>query len=213
MKQVLLLLAISCVSTKVLAQFPAPANFAVTVEYVGMDGMGWTVCDGTPLYAPAYCTHMSWSTPDTNSTESKLIEYHIYQDNVLLCSADKKTEHQDMCSALTGNFYVTAIYGSPDGVSGQSNLVFVSNNLPIGLKDISNDKELTVVFNESSQRIEISSNNLEIERLTLFDSSGKVLVVSQNMGYLSAHDLKSGIYIIEISYKHGRTQSRKIQID
>lgn len=213
MKPALLFLAISCLSTKVLAQFPAPTNFAVTIEYVSMGGMGWTDCGGTTLYAPAYCTHMSWSTPDTNSTESKLIEYQIYQDNVLLCSANKKTEHKDMCSALTGNFYITAIYGSPNGVSGQSNLVVVSNNLPLGLKDISDDNGLMVVFNESDQRFEISSPNLEIERLTLFDSNGKMLKVSRNTGYLSAHDLQSGIYIIEISYKHGRTQSRKIQIN
>ncbi len=213
MKKITPFIILVLMSLNSFGQFPSPTNFSVIVEYVEMDGMGWTDCGGTVLYAPAYCTRMSWSAPDTNSIVSSLIQYNVYQDSNLLFSVDKNVYGKSICGALTGNFYVTASYTNPEGESDTSNLVFISDELPIGIADTPIDKEFTVLYNSVSQKVEILNRKFDIESIALYDLNGKLVVISKNMNQLTIPDLNSGIYIFKITDRQRRTQNEKIKIN
>lgn len=213
MKQILFYLFLGSLSMNLFGQFPSPKNFSVLVEYVEMDGMGWTDCGDSVLHAPAYCTRMSWSVPDTNTTESSLVRYNVYQDGHLRFSVDKNKYSENLCIALTGNMYITATYSNPEGESAHSNSVFISSELPIGLNEIAKEIQPTVLFNESTQRIEIRNYEVDIESIALYNLYGKLMVISKGENCLSTNALSGGIYIVEITNRQKRIQHIKIKVN
>lgn len=213
MKKITPLIIFALLSINSFGQFPSPINFSVIVEYVEMDGMGWTDCGGTVIYAPAYCTRMTWSSPDTNSTASSLMQYNVYQDNNLLFSVDKNVYSKSICGALTGSFYMTGSYTNPEGESDKSNLVFISDDLPVGIADAPIDREFIVLYNAVGQKVEILNCKFDIESIALYDLNGKLVVISKNMNQLMIPDLNSGIYILKITDRQNRTQNEKIKIN
>ena len=212
MKTHVLVLILTSLSLNVFAQFPAPTNLSVVVDYVELGGES-VYCGGTHLNGPAYCTRIWWSAPDTSSTEATLMQYNIYIDGNLRLSVGKNFLSDNICDALTGTFYMTAIYANPAGESVASNEVVVSDDLPIGLIEKTTDTEFTVLFDELTQKVKIEHCIYDIAAISLYNLSGQQVATSTHKDYLILANLSSGIYIVKITDVQNRIYRSKIQIN
>jgi len=173
-----ILLAMS--SLTAFAQFPSPANFDFSYEYIMIDQSGY--CADQSVYGPTYCSHFSWSVPDTNSISSALEYYNLYYNDywssgttVLASVTDTIFE---MEIGIMGEIWVTAVYSNPDGESDPSNSI-INDDLPISVNEILSPNNLIVYYNNKFQEI-IIRNGEGVTNYNLFDSQGK-LIKSQRL--------------------------------
>lgn len=212
MKTHVLVLILTSLSLNVFAQFPAPTNLSVVVDYVELGGES-VYCGGSTLSGPAYCTSMWWLVPDTSSTAAILVGYNVYKNDDFLCFFDKNVSGEHYRQALTGTFYITAIYANPAGESAPSNVVVVSDDLPIGLIEKTTDTEFTVLFDELTQKVKIEHCIYDIAAISLYNLSGQQVATSTHKDYLVLPNLSSGIYIVKITDVQNRIHRSKIQIN
>ncbi len=204
-----ILLVISSIST--FGQFPEPTNFDFSYEYFMIDESGY--CAGQWVYGPTYCSHFTWTTPDTNSTNSTLEYYNLYyysygtQDTTILTSTTNT--FFDMEIGIMGEIWVTAVYSNPYGESEPSNII-INEDLPISVNENLAPTDLTVFYDNKLQEIVIKSGEI-ISKINLFDNQGK-LIKSQKPknDRINIENLQNGLYLIEIHLDNQRVIRQKI---
>ncbi len=205
-----LLLVISSVSA--FGQFPEPTNFDFSYEYIMIDESGY--CAGQWVYGPTYCSHFTWSIPDTNSTSSTFEFYNVYyysyyvtpDTNILATTTDL---YFDMEIGIVGEIWVTAVYSNPDGESVPSNII-INKELPISVNEIHLQNELNIFYDYNTQEIKII-NGESISQINIYDCQGELTALNKsNMNKISMESLPHGLYIIEVINKDQDVIRRKI---
>jgi len=192
-------------------QFPSPSNFAVFIEYVEMGGMGWTDCGGKILTAPDFCTRFSWTAPDLTLTEANLDGYRIYHETMGYFQVENCTACAEQ-GAYTGKLYVTACYSDPYGESEPSNVIEVSEELPIGTNDRKDNQDIYIIYRRESRAIELTDQIADIDCISLFDLYGRLLKTASESERMDVSGFSDGIYLIRVKYRNDAFASRKLYI-
>jgi len=182
-----------------LAQFPEPTDFEFSYVYIMIDEAGY--CAGEWVSGPTYCSHFTWTVPDTNSTNSTLDYFKLYfysyltEDTTILTTTTNT--YFDMEIGIMGEIWVTAVYLNPEGESEPSNIV-INNDLPISVEENLSQKGFDIIYDIKNQEI-IIINGKDISGVSIFNSQGK-LIKSENSirDRISINNLQKGLYIIEI---------------
>lgn len=192
-----ILLVISSISA--FGQFPEPINFDFSYEYIMIDQSGY--CAGQWVYGPTYCSHFTWTTPDTNSTGSTFEYYNLYyysyapQDTIILTTTTDL--YFDMQIGIMGEIWVTAVYSNPDGESVPSNII-INEDLPISINENHLQNELNIFYDKRTQEIKII-NGERISQMNIYNSQGELTNSNNsNMNKINIGSFPTGFYIIEI---------------
>ncbi|HPR57068.1 MAG TPA: T9SS type A sorting domain-containing protein [Bacteroidales bacterium] len=192
-----ILFVISSIST--FGQFPEPTNFDFSYEYIMV--YEWGYCAGQGVYGPTYCSHFTWSAPDTSSTTSTLEYYNLYyypfltRDTVILTTTTDL--YVDMEIGIIGKIWVTAVYSNPDGESGPSNII-INYDLPISVDENQLQNELNIFYDYKNQEIKIK-NGEDIAQINIFNCQGKLIASNTTISdKISIANLPGGFYLIEI---------------
>jgi len=182
-----------------LAQFPEPTDFEFSYEYIMIDEAGY--CAGEWVSGPTYCSHFTWTVPDTNLTNSTLDYYKLYfysyltEDTTILTTTTNT--YFDMEIGIMGEIWVTAVYLNPEGESEPSNIV-INNDLPISVEENLSQKGFDIIYDIKNQEI-IIINGKDISGVSIFNSQGKLLKSKNTIrDRISINNLQKGLYIIEI---------------
>ena len=167
-------------SLKIFAQFPAPTDFDVKIEYVEMGN--WTDCGGEAINGPAYCSRFKWSTPDTLTTTATLESYKIYyysnyENDTNIVATLTDTIYIDELGII-GKVWVTAVYSNPNGESSASNIV-ENNDLPISIEKVSVSDKNQIYFDRDLQ-ILVIKNTESYTNIRVFNSKGQLVKTSDN---------------------------------
>jgi hypothetical protein len=194
-----------------LAQFPEPTNLDFSYEYIMIDQSGY--CAGQWLYGPTYCSHFTWTVPDTISTNSSLDYYKLYyysyytQDTSILKTTTNT--YFDMQIGIMGEIWVTAVYLNPDGESELSNII-LNEDLPISVKENPLQNELNILFDAKNQEIVII-NGKDIFEINIFNVQGELLESEKKIKErISINKFQKGLYIIEILLENQEIKRQKI---
>ncbi len=182
-----------------LAQFPEPTDFEFSYEYITIDEAGY--CAGEWVSGPTYCSHFTWTVPDTNSTNSTLDYFKLYfysyltEDTTILTTTTNT--YFDMEIGIMGEIWVTAVYLNPEGESEPSNIV-INNDLPISVEENPSQNGFDIIYDIKNQEI-IIINGKDISGVSIFNSQGKLLKSKNTIrDRISINNLQKGLYIIEI---------------
>ena len=204
-----ILLVISSIST--FGQFPEPTNFDFSYEYIMIYESGY--CAGQWVYGPTYCSHFTWTAPDTNSTNSTLEYYNLYyysygtQDTTILTTTTDS--YFDMEIGIMGEIWVTAVYSYPDGESEPSNII-INEDLPISVEENHLKNELNILYDIKSQKITIV-NGKDISKINIYNSQGKLVKSEKRANErININHLQKGLYIIEILLENQEAKRLKI---
>lgn len=77
-----------------------------------------------------------------------------------------------------------------------------------GVSSVSEGSSISVYPNPITDKITIDSEK-EIERIELFDSKGRLILVTDNQ-VINAHHLSRGIYFLRVHFESGDTENRKL---
>ncbi len=192
-------------------QFPEPTNFDFSYEYIMIDQSGY--CAGQWVYGPTYCSHFTWTIPDTNSTNSSLDYYNLYyysygtQDTTIL--ATTTDTYFEMQIGIIGEIWVTAMYSNPIGESEPSNII-INEDLPISVEEINLKNELNILYDIENQKI-IIVNGKDISKINIFNSQGKLIKSEKGITErINIDHLQKGLYIIEVLSKNQEVEKLKI---
>jgi len=204
-----ILLVISSISA--FGQFPEPTNFDFSYEYIMIDQGGY--CAGQWVYGPTYCSHFTWITPDTSSTNSTLEYYNLYyysygtQDTTILTTTTDT--YFDMEIGIMGEIWVTAMYSEPDGESEPSNII-INEDLPISIEENHLQNELNIIYDINNQNI-IIVNGKNISKVKIFNGQGKLIESEKRIKHrINIDHLQKGLYIIEILLENQEVKRLKI---
>lgn len=186
-------------SISVFGQFPEPTNFNFSYEYIMIDESGY--CAGQWVYGPTYCSHFTWTAPDTNSTNSTFEYYDLYyysygtQDtNILTTTTDL---FFDMEIGIMGEIWVTAVYSNPDGESLPSNII-INEDLPISVNENHLQNELNIFYDNKNQEIKIT-NGESVSQIKIYNCQGELINSNKsNRTKINIENFSTGLYIIEI---------------
>ena len=189
------------------AQFPAPESFQFLYEYIMLDE--WGMCNDVTLYGPDYCSHFSWSPPDTSLTDARLDSYQVYVDDMPLVSVTDT--FYTTSGGFIGKFYVTAVYTDPSGESDSSNVV--SNyELPISSVELGSPGRHGIIYNAGDRQL-VVQDAMAIRRLRIFDIRGmEIFSASPVRRTIDVSGIGSGLYIIEKQETNNRVFRQKIVI-
>lgn len=188
-----------------IAQFPAPQDFQITVNYIHLGASDW--CDGQWVQGPTYCYLFSWEAPDTTNTPASLTGYRIYKDSVLFLSTT--LTQADSTGGYIASFYVTAIYADPSGESEPSNTVVIPD-LPVPTEEAVNTLPIEIRFDQA-RRVLFINGAIDAFGLQVYDMQGKqVFNLNAAPAYLDFGALAPGIYWVVVRGKEGFFVSKKI---
>jgi hypothetical protein len=189
-------------------QFPAPRSFQFTYEYFMIDE--WGFCRDSTIFGPAYCSHFSWSPPDTTQTSAKLEYYRIYHDDFPLVSLADTFYHT--IGGFIGKLYVTAVYSSPEGESDSSNAVW-NEALPISYgKTV--PPERSRIFYRRADRQLVPLNCESLLSLGIYDILGReVLFKSPVGGTVDMAGFRPGLYFVRSVSEQNRVSVQKILVE
>ena len=194
-----------------LAQFPEPASFDFGYEYIMIEEAGF--CAGQWVSGPTYCSHFTWTVPDTNSTNSTLDYYKLYYysygtEDTTILTTTTNTDF-DMEIGIMGEIWVTAVYFNPVGESEPSNII-INSDLPISVEENPAQNGLDILYDIKNQEIIIINGN-DISGVNIFNGQGK-LIKSENTfsDRISISNLQKGLYIVEILSGNQVIKRRKI---
>ncbi len=198
-------------ASNAFAQFPPPANFQFSYEYIMCNESG--ECAGQWLYGPTYCSHWTWDSPSANSTVANLENYKLYyfdflsRDTIVL--ATPVETYFDMEIGIMGEMWVTAIYSNPVGESEPSEII-VNEDLPISIDENPGMDNIVVYYDNSLQEIRIE-NAGAVSEIIIYDVKGQ-LVQSQRSAKssISVELLSRGLYVVEIFFGNQEVVRRKI---
>ena len=186
-------------SMTAFSQFPGPTNFDFSYEYIMIDESGY--CAGQWVAGPTYCSHFTWTTPDTNFTNSTLEYYNLYYYSYNTLDTTILTNTTDtyfnMQIGIMGEIWVTAVYSNPDGESEPSNII-INEDLPISVEENQLENELNILYDNINQKIKIV-NGKDISRINIFNNQGKLIETEKRINEsINIDHLRKGLYIIEI---------------
>jgi len=199
------------ISLSTNAQFPPPGNFQFSYDYILIGNSGY--CAGNWIIGPAYCSHFTWSPPDTASTNATLVHYNLYYvdnwnyDTIIFDSiADP---FYDIQYGFMGYMWVTAVYSNPTGESDSSNIIY-NETLPLSVKENNLINNIEISYDEYSRHL-IFSNSKEIDKIRVYNIRGdEVMSVSLSSNRLNINRLSRGLYICEVLTKDGMLFRKKI---
>jgi len=194
-----------------LAQFPEPTDFEFSYEYIMIDEAGY--CAGEWVSGPTYCSHFTWTVPDTNSTSSTLDFYKLYfysyltEDTTILTTTSNT--YFDMGIGIMGEVWVTAVYLNPEGESEPSNII-INKDLPISVEENSSHNGLDILYDIKNQEI-IIINGKDISGVSIFNGQGKLIKSEKNLSNrISINNFQKGLYIIELLSENKVVKRQKI---
>jgi len=197
-------------SIAAFGQFPEPTNFEFSYDYIMIDESDY--CAGQWVYGPTYCSHFSWTSPDTNSTSSTLEYYNLYyshdpQSTMILTTTTDL--YFDMEIGILGEIWVTAVYSNPHGESAPSNII-KNEDLPISVNEIPSQDKLNIYYDNTTQEIKII-NGESISQINIFNCRGELISSNKtNMNRINIKNLTTGLYIIEITNNDQNVIRQKI---
>lgn len=209
MKKSLILIVLVSVSLKGLAQYPSPANFDWSGEYVMLDE--WTDCNGEAINGPGYCTTISWNTPDTSITNALLTGYKVYYQKLDSNSPYIFSSLVDTVLTFTegilGEMWVTAIYENPLGESEPSNLI-KNNDLLIPVEKVKVNLSL-IEYYKTEQLIKLKKG--DIENVIISNINGQTIMNYKSpKNSISVSTLKSGVYFVTVISSSTKKNTLKI---
>lgn len=191
---------LSMLSICALAQFPAPSHFEFNYEYIMIDDAGY--CNGQWILGPAYCSHFSWSEPDTSATSSTLDHYNLYfneygPDTTLHLFAAVSDTFYNVEAGFIGEMWVTAAYTNPGGESEPSNIV-INTDLPISVEENLPVKEPAVIYEMIPDVIRIANVD-DIRKINFYDGRGRLIKSTLPVSdRIYTGDFQHGLYIVEV---------------
>jgi hypothetical protein len=198
------------------AQFPAPANFDFTYDYIHIDDAGY--CNGNYLIGPAYCTSFSWDAPDPASTTSTLSYYKVHYrydnsfggpafDTIYVTTNNYLTIN----IGVIGWVWATAVYTNPDGESDSSNVQY-NSTLPIGVPENEPAQPMIFTVDGSVHTVLIRHPEavLQIRVLNAYGTCAEEIKPVTVKNYLE--NLKNGIYVIEATLRNHTKIYKKVII-
>jgi hypothetical protein len=189
-------------------QFPPPVSFQFSYEYIMIDE--WGVCKDSTIYGPAYCSHFTWSPPDTSQTGARLEYYRIYQDAFPLVSVADTFYHT--VGGFIGRLYVTAVYSNPEGESDSSNVVY-SEALPI-FYGFRTGRDRTSIYYQKQGKMLVVPGHRDLVSLRLYDIMGREIRSFTPVGSpLSVPGLRPGLYLIRTEAGNGRVRVQKVLVE
>jgi hypothetical protein len=189
-------------------QFPAPRSFQFTYEYFMIDE--WGFCRDSTIFGPAYCSHFSWSPPDTTQTSAKLEYYRIYHDDFPLVSLADTFYHT--IGGFIGKLYVTAVYSLPEGESDSSNVVY-NYELPISYGNDVTVEKTRLYYRKTDNRL-IPLNGENLLSLGIYDILGReVLFKSPVGGTVDMAGFRPGLYFVRSVSEQNRVSVQKILVE
>lgn len=199
-------------SLSVFAQLPEPKDFDFSYDYIMIDEAGY--CAGQWVYGPTYCSHFTWSSPDTNTTNSTLEYYNLYYysydtyDTIILTTTTNL--YVDIQIGIIGEIWVTGVYSDPDGESGPSNTV-INEDLPISVNEILQD-DLRILYDNINKELLIDKVE-SVSKLNIYNCQGEMIYSEKpTSNKINIESYSTGLYIIEIINNDQEVIRRKIII-
>lgn len=187
------------------AQFPAPANFGISVNYILTDQ--WSFCENEIVFGPNYCIIFSWNTPDTSAISAVLAGYRIYKEDTIFHTLSDTI--LQVTGPQLGKFYVTALYENPPGESDSSNILII-DDLPIATKETQTEGKIEIGFDISQQQL-IVKGYANAKNLSVFNLQGvRVLYTEKVPERLSLEGLPPGAYLAVVLDRQDVTWSGKV---
>lgn len=207
-KNVLLLLILLTNFLSLSAQFPAPQNLNLSIDYIEIDQ--WGECNGQTVNGPAYCSHFSWNFPDSVSDTlfDYFVIYNFFHLETTKIATTKDTSYVTP-NAYIGNLWVTAVYSEPDGESEPSNIVNI-NELPINIKKIYSDLQSLLHYEPTSKTLTVDFVK-NIQFIKIYQLNGQCVLNSTK----SINNLGSflpGIYFVVVTDNNNVIRGEKIHI-
>jgi hypothetical protein len=173
----------------VCAQFPAPQNFQINVNYIYLGESGW--CNNQLVQGPTYCYLFGWEMPDTVGTIATLTGYRVYKNGLpFFQTTEMATE---MAGAWFASFYVTALYENPAGESDSSNVVVI-NSLPISTGEVVENTGIRIGY-VPMQRLLIVEGASPTCELQVYNMLGQQLRYQKPVSKVQFLDeLRTGVY-------------------
>ncbi|MDD3876529.1 MAG: T9SS type A sorting domain-containing protein [Bacteroidales bacterium] len=196
-------------SVYVMAQFPQPDNFYFSYQYYHINEDG--PCGGQWIYGPTYCSHFSWSPPDTTSTAASLDHYNIYFNNYTDTSliASPTDTFYVTEGGFIGVMWITAVYSNPSGESAPSNIQ-INNDLPISIREMELEEMTEILYNPQDHAFYFKNIN-HIQSYSIYNLQGiSMLFEKASNQLIKTSSLTLGLYIIEIITKDNQIIRRKI---
>jgi hypothetical protein len=169
-------------------------------------------CAGQWLYGPTYCSHFSWSAPDTSTSNANLEYYNLYynpysQDTLILVSTTES--YFDMEIGIMGEIWVTAVYTNPDGESEPSEIL-INEDLPIGI-DENSEVDKALVYYDNKLQVIFVKNTKAISKINVYDIQGQLIQskISKN-NTIGFGQFPNGLYLVEIYLDNQKVLRRKI---
>lgn len=190
-----------------VAQFPAPSNFGISINYILTDQ--WDYCENEIVFGPTYCIIFSWNTPDTSGVSAILAGYRLYKEDTIFHTLSDTI--LEVTGPQIGKFYVTALYENPPGESDSSNIVII-DDLPIATKETQTEGKIEIGFDISQQQL-IVKGYANAKTLSVFNLQGvRVLHTEKVPERLNLEGLPSGAYLAVVLDRHGAAWSGKVLV-
>jgi len=144
---------------------------------------------------------LSWSEPESSLPVK---EYRIYRNEQFLLSTTNTIYLDENLSVGNYEYYVVTHYTNTC-ISGSSNHTIV--NIEVGINERENVDKIVIYPNPTTGKLQITSNELQIDNVEIFDIYGKKLLEQKAEGRkqkeIDVTDFSSGIYFIKIQTKLG----------